>query len=485
MEKNIITKLDLMGSSNCNLKCSYCYITKNCTFHNYDKIVRQAWDTGSYLSTIKKVFNILKSDPKDIKDLEFWGGEPTLHLDVLSKQGKLIGELFPNIEFLLIPTNWYQINMKHLVDFIYNLDKGIAPRKEDSQLNFHLQASIDGPPGDFNTYGHHVDWNQYKKQFDDFCFYLKQKEQKLNNIKIILTISATSQQQYILKNLKTYEQILDFSTYIKKACEYINTQLKQLSNLTIFLNTNIWTPTIAIPATTSLEESFELEKIVKIINYHDYVNNISYSSLDANSIQLFHGAQGEQLYLNRNHECPESNEHAITLMPDGTIAECPCTFLHNLEEYKKELLNEKNYWEYKSCLIRDGSFYNPLEKNLEKDKFHAWYVYGGGFLGTQSTYANLNLCMAYEMALSRQIDYNYALNPQLLIDHYIANFTTSECYRENVNVTHNHFLTDHNMFRRWYNGFTEYAYNDHKNKIYKIFENILKGEDNFDSSRTR
>ena len=49
---------------------------------------------------------------------------------------------------------------------------------------------------------------------------------------------------------------------------------------------------------------------------------------------------------------------------------------------------------------------------------------------------------AYEMALSHQIDYEYALNPNLLIEHYMANSTTAECYRENVNVTHNHFLTD-------------------------------------------
>jgi hypothetical protein len=58
----------------------------------------------------------------------------------------------------------------------------------------------------------------------------------------------------------------------------------------------------------------------------------------------------------------------------------------------------------------------------------------------------------------------------------MAIFTTAECYRENVNVTHNHFLTDHNMFRRWYNGYAELGYKDHREKIKKIMENVLKGE---------
>lgn len=479
MKKNII-QLDLMGSSSCNLKCSYCYLTKNCTFHSYDKVVKEAWETGTYITTIKKVFDKFNSDPKLLQTLEFWGGEPTLHLAAMAKQAQKLGTLFPNITCVVIPTNWYQINMTDLTDFIYNLSLGLTPRDNESDnLQFHLQLSIDGPPGDFNTYGHHVNWKQYKKQFDDFISCLKQKNE-IKNLTVVFTVSATSQQKYILKNLNTYEKINEFQMFIKKTVDYMQTQLDTVKNVKTFLGTNIWIPTVAIPTSTSIEESLELEKIVKLLEYHDYIHNIKPISIDINETQSFHNCQGEIHYLQRNHECPEANEHSITLMPDGTIAECPCTFLHNLEDYKQELLNANNFWEYKSCLIRDGSFYNPLEENSIKDQYHEWYVFGGGFIGTQSTYANLNLSMAYEMALSHQIDYIYALNPQLLIEHYMANSTTSECFRENVNVTHNHFLTDHNMFRRWYNGFTEYAYNDHKNKIKKVFENILKGEDKID-----
>lgn len=163
MEKKKIKQLDLMGSSSCDLKCSYCYITKNCTFFNYDKTVKEAWESGSYLNILKQVFEKLDSDPKLLEDLQLWGGEPTLHMPSIAKRGKELGELFPNITHFLIPTNWYQTDMNALVDFIYNLDSSLTPRERpEDHLQFHIQASIDGPPGDFNTYGHHVSWERYK-----------------------------------------------------------------------------------------------------------------------------------------------------------------------------------------------------------------------------------------------------------------------------------------------------------------------------------
>lgn len=477
MEKKKIKQLDLMGSSSCDLKCSYCYIIKNCTFFNYDKIVKEAWESGSYLNILKQVFEKLDSDPKLLEDLQLWGGEPTLHMPSIAKRGKELGELFPNITHFLIPTNWYQTDMNALVDFIYDLDSSLTPRERpEDYLQFHIQASIDGPPGDFNTHGHHVSWERYKQNFDDFCELLEKKG-KFKNTTVVFASCGTSTQHLILKNLKTYDQVVEFKSFMTKVINYMLNKMEQVTTIDMVLSSRLWTPRIAISQTTTTEEAVELEKIIRLLEYYNYAEKTPIFQ-DVNEIQLFHDLRGEQSYLHRNHECPESNEEAITVMPDGTIAECPCTFLQNLEEYGQELLSEKNYWEYKSCLIRLPNFYNPLKNNIKEDEYHNWYVFNGGFLGTSSTYANLNLSMAYEMALSRQIDYNYALNPELLINHYLANFMTAECYREHVNVTHNHFLTDHNMFRRWFNGYTEYGYNDHLNKIKEAFQKTLEEKNN-------
>ena len=65
----MVTKLDLMGSSSCDLKCSYCYISKNCSFYNYDEVIKKAWEDGSYLKNTKEVFKKLNSDPLLVDDL--------------------------------------------------------------------------------------------------------------------------------------------------------------------------------------------------------------------------------------------------------------------------------------------------------------------------------------------------------------------------------------------------------------------------------
>lgn len=463
-----------MGSCSCNLRCSYCYINKNKSFFNYDKNIKAAWQDGSYLDTIEQVYNKLNANPKDTTTFQLWGGEPTLYMPLIARWGKRIGNFLPNMNQLLIPTNWYKLDISALVDFIYNLDEGLAPRsRPEDYLNFHIQASIDGP-GEFGKNGHDVPWEVYKNNYKTFCDCVKKKNKKLKNIHIIFTVCPTASQSTILSNFNTYEQISGFRTQIKEMTDYISSLIKEVSNASLILSSYCWVPRIAISQTTTTEEAVKLEPIVRLFDYCDFALNAPLFECES-EIQSFRAVEGESSILSRNHECPESNEHSLTIMPDGTIAECPCTFLQNLDDYAKELLEQKNYWEYKSTLIRLPNFYNPLETkdSSARSDYHDWYVFNG-YLGTNSTYANLNLSMGYEMALSKQIDPIYAKDPDLLIKHYLANFMTAECYREHVNVTHNHFLTDHNMFRRWYNGFTAYSYNDHYHKIKHHIQTVME-----------
>lgn len=469
-----------MGSSNCNLKCTYCYINKNCSFSNYDKIIRKAWENEEYLDTVQKVLSKMGQDPRTITDFQLWGGEPTLHMPLIAKNGAKLGKMFPNINHFLIPTNWYCLDIKALVDFIYDIGVNLNFReKSEEYLNFHIQCSIDGPPGDFTKYGHDVDWNIYQQNFDKFCEYVQTKG-IFQNVNIVFAICPTASQEIILKNLNTYDKISSFKEHVQKVIDYVLEKTQDINNVQIILSNRFMTPRMAISQTTTLEEAVAIQPMVRMLEYCNFEKKINIFE-HANEIQSFRNVQAEQTYLQRNHECPESNEQALTIMPDGTIAECPCTFLQNLDSYRQELLDNKEYWEYKSALIRMPNFYNPLEENQQADDYHNWYVYGG-YLGTNSTYANLNLSMGYEMALSHQIDPIYKTNPDLLIKHYLADFMTAECYREHVNLTHNHFLADHNVFRRWFNGYTEYGYNNHLDGIKQEFKKILEKHNGNDLS---
>ena len=463
-----ISQISVLGASDCDLSCSYCYLGKNCAFKDQDLNIVKAWEDDSYLTNIKKVLEFFNSDPKEVHSFQLWGGEPLLHIDVLQKNqvGTKLGKLFPNLYEFLIPTNFNNTNLEAIIDFMFDLDKELSPRIHESNTplcQFHIQASIDGPPGDFNTYGHKVSWEKYMKNYNQLFDYIKTKG-KLNNIALQLNVCPCSSQALILKNLNTYDKIKDFRKYYDNICKYFSERAKEVQDdCLILVQTKGFYPRIAISQATTSEEAMEIEKIIRLFDICEYQEK-SFVIDRTDNANFYHDATGITCYNNRNHECVESNETSITLMPDGTIAQCPCLFFQDLEDFKNHYLKNKDYWNYKSTLIRSNCFYNPLtEKNSKKIKDHDWYVRGGGYIGTHSTYINLNFNMAREMALSYQIDPNYVIDEELLLKHYLASFQVAECYRENIECYHNFYIADINQFRRWFNGSTEYCYNTYKN----------------------
>lgn len=466
-----ISQVSVLGASDCDLSCSYCYLGKNCAFKDQDQNIINAWKDGSYLENIKKVLDFFNSDPKEVRSFQLWGGEPLLHIDILqqNKIGTKIGQLFPELLEFLIPTNFNNTNIEAIIDFIYDLDKELSPRTTGSlnpQCQFHIQASIDGPPGDFNTHGHQVSWDKYMMNYNKLFDYIKTKKEKLNNIILQLNICPCSSQHLILKNLNTYDKIKNFRKHYDDFVIYLTERAKEIKDeCTVIVQTKHFYPRIAISQTTTSEEAMEIEKIVRLFDICEYQEK-SYVIDKGDNANFYHDTTGITCYHSRNHECVESNETSVTLMPDGTIAQCPCLFFQDLEEFKNHYLENKDYWNYKSTLIRSNCFLNPLkDSDIKKIKDHDWYVRGGGYLGTHSTYINLNFNMVREMALSHQIDPNYIINEELLLDHYLGSFLNTECYRENIECYHNFYIADINLFRRWFNGTTEYCYNTFKNML--------------------
>ena len=96
-EMNNISTLVLLASGACNLKCSYCHIHKNKSLIGIDKEIRDAWADGTYLKTIQEVFSRLGIDSSKIRKLELWGGETTLHLDVINPQIKELLKIVPTL----------------------------------------------------------------------------------------------------------------------------------------------------------------------------------------------------------------------------------------------------------------------------------------------------------------------------------------------------------------------------------------------------
>ena len=107
--KKNIDQLSLLGSSVCNLSCSYCYLHNQETQKFYkicNDEIQNGWKDGSYVDNIRKVYEKISADPTLTTRIELWGGEPLIQIDNLLISIKNLFELFPNVDFFMIPTNF-------------------------------------------------------------------------------------------------------------------------------------------------------------------------------------------------------------------------------------------------------------------------------------------------------------------------------------------------------------------------------------------
>ena len=62
-----VQTISLISSTTCNLNCSFCYLHKNQSYKEFDKLVRQAWADGSYLNNAVKTVKRF-SPPELVKE---------------------------------------------------------------------------------------------------------------------------------------------------------------------------------------------------------------------------------------------------------------------------------------------------------------------------------------------------------------------------------------------------------------------------------
>lgn len=460
----LIKHLNVVTSSFCDLKCSYCYLHKNKSFREYDKKVIESWKDGTYIENLKKVFKKLNSDPHEVHDLALWGGEPFIHIDIILDSFKELMQLCPNLDSVVVPTNWLHTNIDNLCKLLQIVNDNIRPRKDISELlHFHIQPSIDGIEGDiFMRDGHFGSWKKYKDNFDELCDKLEQMY--LPNLSIDFCISGTATQQNILTQFSDYENIKQHIQFWNKAVLYAEKRLSKLKDPIGIANTKINFPTIAIPQVTSSIEALDIVKTIKTISQTFY-NEKAYYGTNDHIFKEFFNCESDWPLCRANHECPEADQKSVTILPDGTICQCPDGYLENTEKFQNEFLLEQDFKEYKNKLIASYHFFNPLTASEKEIQDHKWYMIMGGFKDTFFPYISLGFATAQELALSHQIDEIYLVDPMLLLKHLTAAGMINECFRESCDVTGVPYMGGHDMIRRWFNGYLQEAYNFHLHDI--------------------
>lgn len=453
--ENEVQQISILGSSICNLSCSYCYLHNQETKSFYNLLneeVQEGWKTGSYVSNIKEVFSKINANPLRTTRMEIWGGEPLIQIENLLISIKDLFSFFPNINFLMIPTNFAW--PEHITNKIPQLILDYDNTRNGENNEFHLQLSIDSYKGILLEEGHKTNNQQYLKNFEVLIKGLSKIE--LTKSKVIIDIHPTASGQNILQHLyedKDIQEYLEGMFFLKRYTDELidkyNCQNK------IVYGELPYFPLCAVPENSSAKDGYKYVSVLKnaelIEERYQYLKNPLYHYFGSFAHNYFNNT-----FYDANRECSESNANALMILPDGTISECACSYVANRKELLDLLIKNKQYEEYREALTRKKYFFNPLNYTKEEEEFNDWYNLTG-LRNNYSTALNLNMSLCQELALSKQISWIYATNPMLLLKHLKKESSPYSCTREQFAVTGLPFLGHQGDYRRIFNGELEYV----------------------------
>jgi organic radical activating enzyme len=453
----------VLGSSVCNLNCSYCYLEDQHQTNAYvllNKEIQKAWKNGTYVENIKKVFSEL-GDPSTVTDLEIWGGEPLILMDNMIEPIKQLLDYFPNLDYINIPTNFTRIN--HLSDFIIAVENEKKKNNFNGTLNLHIQISLDAPDGELQQFGHPVKWEIYRKNIEILCQELSQYPQ-LEKVMVDIEWHSTMTIENIIKYLNTFDNIKHYCDEFNKLHSFMNDVIKKYNlNPRVFQESQTSFPGVATPFDYSIEDALQLEKTLYLTKYLEA--HISYKKERSSASHIYTGTAsdaGSLLALTSNPVCLESGVTALTIMYDGSICECPCDYILNFQGYWDWIKdNPLKRHEYREGLYKKQFYLNFLQATDKEKADFDWYIFESSRMN-QSTSLHLMINFYLEMAKSGQINFNYYQNFNKLLLHLTQFNQSYSCPKDQLLYTHTAYMGGTGAARIYFNGIVDMAQQDKK-----------------------
>lgn len=135
-----LPSFSLNFSGICNLDCVYCFNPKvSQATQETNKRIRDAIENDKYIEEIDA-----QVTPEEVRNVSFWGGEPTLNLPLFTERMRSWMEHYPNLDSFSFSTN---LSAKKLADHIIAFVHKLADLSTEfnRKMHFELQISLDGP----------------------------------------------------------------------------------------------------------------------------------------------------------------------------------------------------------------------------------------------------------------------------------------------------------------------------------------------------
>ena len=416
-----VKALHLFTTSACNLNCEFCYLHKNEAYHALDKEIQAAWVNHEYPKTILKVLDRLDINPLEITGIYLWGGESFLRINEVTENLPDLFEIFPNIDYWLIPTN-FTTNTNDLIDFISTLNKlTIKP------FTLQMQLSIDGPEGIWREHGHQVSDKMYEKQIDALATFFNNSE--LKNIKQFrFAVKATVGSELYFSKLTDIVEMEKYAQWFEDFIAMLNSKIyhRNFRGLYAF-------PSIATPYKATVQDGINYNTVLRNWNYIK-MNNFEQSDNLATMGEYYYSQTvfGKNYYINEPVLGCDMFAQALVISPDGTLNPCPGCFVEHRKDYQNLLKEEHNDNLLRAAKLveKHGSF-NPLTATDEDIKHYKWYI-----MQSWTEYQTIGLSIKEagltELALSGQVPWIYYSDPRVRMSAARIIATHCNCARENI-----------------------------------------------------
>ena len=425
----MITNLTIFTSAICNLNCSYCYVKKSNELFEYDKQVINSILSNEY------IYRFIKDFPESIdtlETLEFWGAEPTIHLDLIASKLIDYKKAFKNLHKISFSSNYTLPNFIEQIKFLTQ-EMG---RFKDTNWELYVQCSIDG-----------------SKEITDRNRGIGTTDKIINNINLLKTLDIPDNVSLLVANKSTLsneqfgylQDIANVENYVNFLRDILEYQTK---------NKKFWVtaPTCVEPYYYTKNDGILFSKVVdNFITISKKMNMTCVPYVRNRKIKLSEYIQGGF--------CGQCNQ-CVTMLPNNLYATCHrCGFDIVSEHYK---MRQKEYnlmfnrsLEDNSNWIVDINDYKKLQNNMK-----VYYDTCSKNIFSQVYNTSKVLLNTGEIS-------NQYYNDTLLKQHILLFTNFTKCLQTNKELTGSPFCVSSLFIPLFFNGALTKIYNfiEEKNLI--------------------
>ena len=472
-----IAAISLMFAVGCNLSCDYCLIHKSRYNNKFIEEMRkntiQALDDGTYLNNILKVIDKMDGDPRDIRQIDLWGQEPTLQLEYFTKHIQDWLAAFPRLDRIFFSTNGVAFWEK-IYDLIIEVDNNI-----DHDILIRLQWSYDG---DYSTNNIRHGSSQIMKNLESLI--KKLNTHKFNHVQVdvavhgVLSFALMREINGEMDKLRAYyrncvDTIRPISDLVSNENMHVHHTIALGEETPYKCSTEegcAWYDFISkLMIIQETEEQFSTTHINEI-----YFNAIKrafpphvaekYSNLDelvydlctrlnpntANTTMADNGHAIEISQLISDSFFCGTGQGEIKVLYDGTLINCQNSIYEkDIENINPEvnMLNEIKRSQSRAGVV----FMNPLTDSEEKIQKYKYLF----TTGRSSSFWHSFLTVYQKMRLmsfAGQISAVYYRDPFLTLKHAFILCMINQCTYNNGIMTGSYWCRDTGLIRRYANG---------------------------------